>query len=97
MGPTPWALTIHQMKKTIPAIGTKIAFSVNRCRLLMNMFINKQTYAWSWLITHILWRGNHKAGKEISQNKKKHIKSRVLVPEEIGMVFAAPMNMEHYT
>lgn len=28
------------------------------------------------------------AGREISQNKKKHMKSRVVIPEEAGMVFA---------
>ena len=33
IGPTPWAFTMHQMKNVIPAIGTTIAFSVNRCRL----------------------------------------------------------------
>lgn len=34
MGPTPCALTIAQMKKAIPAIGTTNAFAVNRWRLV---------------------------------------------------------------
>lgn len=33
MGPNPWALTMAQMKKTIPAVGATTAFNVNRCRL----------------------------------------------------------------
>ena len=33
MGPTPCALTMHQMKNVMPAIGTTIALSVNRWRL----------------------------------------------------------------
>ena len=33
IGPTPFALTIHQMKKVIPAIGATMAFTVKRCRL----------------------------------------------------------------
>lgn len=35
--------------------------------------------------TYILWIGNHIAGKEIKQNRKKHIKSLVVVPDEAGM------------
>lgn len=34
IGPTPCALTIHQMKNVMPAMGTTIALSVNRCRLV---------------------------------------------------------------
>ena len=34
MGPTPWALTIHQMKNVMPAMGTTTAFRVKRCRTL---------------------------------------------------------------
>lgn len=30
MGPTPWALTMHQMKNVIPAIGATTAFTVNK-------------------------------------------------------------------
>lgn len=33
MGPTPFAFTIHQMKKVTPAIGVTMAFTVNKCRL----------------------------------------------------------------
>jgi len=33
IGPTPWALTMHQMKKMIPAMGVTIALAVNKCRL----------------------------------------------------------------
>ena len=33
MGPTPCALTMHQMKNVIPAIGTMMALTVNRWRL----------------------------------------------------------------
>ena len=38
---------------------------------------------------YILWMGNQIAGSEISQNRKKHKKSRVLVPEDAGMWLAA--------
>ena len=33
IGPTPFALTMHQMKKVIPAIGATMAFAVKRWRL----------------------------------------------------------------
>lgn len=33
MGPTPWALTMHQTKKVIPAIGATMDFRVKRWRL----------------------------------------------------------------
>ena len=68
MGPTPFAFTMHQMKKVMPAVGATIALSVNRWR--------------------ILWMGNQIAGREMSQNRKKHIKSRVVVPDEAGRWFA---------
>jgi len=64
IGPTPLALTIHQMKKVMPAVGATIAFTVNRCR--------------------ILWIGNQIAGREMSQKRKKHIKSLVVVPDDSG-------------
>ena len=35
-------------------------------------------------ITHILWMGNQMAGREMSQKRKKHIKSFVVVPEDAG-------------
>ena len=38
---------------------------------------------------YILWMGNHMAGKEMSQKRKKPTKSRVLVPLDSGMVFSA--------
>ena len=34
--------------------------------------------------THILWMGNHIAGREMSQKRKKHMKSRVVVPDDSG-------------
>jgi hypothetical protein len=34
MGPTPLAFTMHQMKKTKPAVGVTINFKVNRWRLI---------------------------------------------------------------
>ena len=34
--------------------------------------------------SHILWIGNQMAGREMSQKRKKHMKSRVVVPEEAG-------------
>lgn len=33
---------------------------------------------------HILWIGNHIAGREMSQKRKKHMKSRVVIPAEAG-------------
>ena len=33
IGPTPCALTMHQMKNVMPAIGATMAFTVNKCRL----------------------------------------------------------------
>jgi hypothetical protein len=34
MGPIPFARTIAQMKNAMPAVGTKNAFTVNKCRIL---------------------------------------------------------------
>jgi len=34
IGPIPWALTMAQIKKAIPAAGTKYALTVKRCRIL---------------------------------------------------------------
>jgi len=34
------------------------------------------------------WTGNHIKGSEMSQKRKKHIKSRVLVPEDADIEFA---------
>lgn len=34
IGPTPWALTMHQMKNAMPAMGTMMALMVKRCRTL---------------------------------------------------------------
>ena len=34
--------------------------------------------------THILWMGNHMAGRDMSQKRKKHMKSFVVVPEDSG-------------
>lgn len=34
IGPTPWALTMHQMKNVMPAMGTTIALRVNKWRLV---------------------------------------------------------------
>jgi len=62
---------IHQMKNVMPAMGTRIALTVKKCRTLC--------------------RGIQIAGSEITQKRKKHIKSRVVVPEdagiELGMLF----------
>jgi hypothetical protein len=33
---------------------------------------------------YILWIGNQMAGREINQNRKKHMKSLVVVPEDAG-------------
>ena len=33
---------------------------------------------------YILWMGNQMAGREMSQNRKKHMKSLVVVPEDAG-------------
>ena len=41
------------------------------------------------LKTHILWMGNQIAGSEMSQNRKKHIKSFVVVPDDAGRWLAA--------
>ena len=71
MGPTPWALTMHQIKNVMPAMGTTTAFRVKRCRTL--------------------WMGIQMAGKEISQKRKKHMKSRVFVPDDAGIEFAEGM------
>jgi hypothetical protein len=38
---------------------------------------------------HIWWIGNQIAGKEIKENKKKHIKSAVSIPADDGSEFAA--------
>ena len=38
---------------------------------------------WSYR-THILWIGNQMAGSEMSQKRKKHMKSLVVVPEDAG-------------
>lgn len=86
IGPTPRALMIHQIKKVIPAIGTMIALTVNKCRLsseprsVVVRLISRITYTWCM--------GNQIAGSETSQNRKKHMKSRVVVPEEGGKVLA---------
>lgn len=34
--------------------------------------------------TYILWIGNQIAGREINQNRKKHMKSFVVVPDDTG-------------
>ena len=84
IGPTPCALTMHQMKKVIPAMGTTTALTVNKCRLQdwSGRIVRQLTDA------HILCIGNQIAGREMSQNRKKHIKSRVVVPDEAGRWFA---------
>lgn len=38
--------------------------------------------------TYILWIGNQMAGSEISQKRKKHMKSFVSVPDDAGRWFA---------
>lgn len=35
-----------------------------------------------------MWMGNQMAGSDMSQKRKKHIKSRVVVPEDAGRWFA---------
>ena len=37
--------------------------------------------------------GNQIAGREMSQKRKKHMKSRVLVPDDSGMEFAIQTKM----
>ena len=37
---------------------------------------------------YILWMGNQMAGREMSQKRKKHIKSRVFIPAEGDSPFA---------
>jgi len=64
IGPTPFALMMHQMKNVIPAVGATMALRVKRWR--------------------ILWIGNHIAGSEMSQKRKKQRKSRVVVPDDSG-------------
>ena len=39
-------------------------------------------------LTNILCTGNHIRGNDRSQNRKKHTKSRVFVPEEVGSELA---------
>ena len=73
MGPSPSDLTIHHTKKTIPAMGTTMAFTVKRCRTLCS--------------------GIQIAGSEMSQKMKKHMKSRVVVPEDAGRWFAGRIVM----
>lgn len=34
IGPNPCAFTIAQIKKTMPAVGATMAFTVNKCRLV---------------------------------------------------------------
>jgi hypothetical protein len=86
MGPTPFALTMDQTKNAIPAMGTTIAFAVNKWRLYwVYQFVMvgvKGGFA------YILWIGNQIAGSEINQKRKKHMKSRVFVPEDSGIEFA---------
>lgn len=59
------------MKNVMPAMGTRTALTVKKCRTLC--------------------KGIQIAGSEITQKRKKHIKSRVVVPEdagiELGMLF----------
>jgi hypothetical protein len=43
----------------------------------------------------IVWMGNQMAGREISQKRKKHIKSLVLVPDEAGIVFGILFKLGH--
>ena len=76
---------MDQMKKVIPAIGATIAFSVNKCRLdgwlqLLARVVARRTF----ITSYILWMGNQMAGRDINQNKKKHMKSLVVVPEDSG-------------
>lgn len=35
MGPTPFAFTMHQIKKVTPAMGVTMALRVKRCRLII--------------------------------------------------------------
>ena len=83
MGPTPWAFTIHHIKKVIPAVGATIAFKVKRWRLGHTLISNIQANAWQQN-TYILWIGNQMAGRDINQKRKKHMKSLVVVPEDAG-------------
>lgn len=87
IGPTPLALTMDQMKNAMPAMGTTIALAVKRWRL--------QGCKGEWVLytnglkgTYILWMGNQMAGREISQKRKKHMKSRVDIPADSGKLFA---------
>lgn len=41
------------------------------------------------------WTGNHIKGSEMSQKRKKHIKSRVLVPEDAGIEFGMLFTLGH--
>lgn len=89
IGPTPLAFTIHQMKNVIPAVGATIALSVKRCRLEDGTRLVCRELLKVKGSTCILWIGNQIAGSEINQKRKKHIKSRVVVPEDAGRWFTA--------
>jgi hypothetical protein len=43
IGPTPLALTIHQMKNTMPAIGVTMDLRVKRCRLRREEIIDSNS------------------------------------------------------
>jgi hypothetical protein len=45
-----------------------------------------------WRKTNILWMGNQIAGREINQKRKKHMKSRVLIPALSGRPFAVKIS-----
>ena len=46
---------------------------------------------WGIEFPHIWCIGNQMAGREMSQNKKKHMKSRVVVPDDAGIWFATAL------
>lgn len=90
MGPTPCALTMHHTKKVMPAMGTTTAFTVKRWRLRDRQ--PDGTFGqMKRADAHILWMGNQIAGREMSQKRKKHMKSFVSVPEDAGKWFANPL------
>jgi hypothetical protein len=76
------------MKKVMPAIGTTTAFTVNRWRL---RGVSVSAIVQLLDKAYILWIGNQIAGNEISQKRKKHIKSFVSVPDDAGRWFATVM------
>ena len=92
IGPIPCALMIHHMRNTIAAVGVTTVLSTKKWRLFSRREGRCERQGFETgepSLTNILCTGNHINGSDRSQNRKKHIKSRVFVPEEAGSELAA--------